>query len=102
MNFRNEEDKNVDLQNMIRNVFIDLPSEYNIKYNFTKYPPKTSGQIGVPLIIDSLLGNATVISPNETNQNKSIYKISEYGLHQQRIFFRLTDRAELRLQQITD
>ena len=68
MNFRNEEDKNVDLQNIIHNVFIDLPSEYNIKYNFTKYPPKTSGQIGVPLIIDSLLGNFMVTFPNETNK----------------------------------
>ena len=69
MNFRNEEDKNIDLQNIIRNVFVDLPSEYNVKYNFTKYPPKTSGQIGVPLIIDGLLGNVMVISPNETNKN---------------------------------
>ena len=68
MNFRNEEDKNVDLQNIIRTVFIDLPSEYNITYNFTKYPPKISGQIGVPLIIDSLLGNVMVISSNETNK----------------------------------
>ena len=68
VNFRNEEDKNVDLQNIIHNVFIDLPSEYNIKYNFTKYPPKTSGQIGVPLIIDSLLGNFMVKFPNETNK----------------------------------
>ena len=50
-------------------MFVDLPSEYNIKYNFTNYPPKTSGQIGVPLIIDGLLGNVMVISPNETNKN---------------------------------
>ena len=69
MNFRNEEDKNIDFQNIIRNVFVDLPSEYNVKYNFTKYPPKTSGQIGVPLIIDGLLGNVMVISPNETNKD---------------------------------
>ena len=79
VNFRNEEDKNVDLQNIIRTVFIDLPSEYNITYNFTKYPPKTSGQIGVPLIIDSLLGNVMVISSNETNKIiLNIFSIHHY------------------------
>ena len=64
-NFRDQENKNFDLQNVIRNVFIDLPPGNDTKYNFYKHPPKTTGQIGVPLIIDSLLGNAMIIFPTK-------------------------------------
>ena len=41
---------------VVKNVFVDLPPEPNAKYHFDKDPPKITGQIGVPVIVDRILG----------------------------------------------
>ena len=47
---------------MIKRVFIDLPPPSDWKYNFDKHPPKITGQIGIPPIVDQLLGNVSLSS----------------------------------------
>ena len=42
------------LENIIKNVFIDKPS--NNPYNFDYNPPNVYGQIGVPEVVDRILG----------------------------------------------
>ena len=56
IHFRYRELDGIDLPKIISNVFVDLPPQRDAKYNFLKNPPKITGQIGVPLIIDNLLG----------------------------------------------
>ena len=43
-----------ELANIIQNVFIDKPS--NQSYNFDYNPPYVYGQIGVPEVVDRILG----------------------------------------------
>ena len=43
-----------ELANIIKNVFIDKPS--NQSYNFDYNPPYIYGQIGVPEVVDRILG----------------------------------------------
>ena len=45
------------LIDVIKNVFIDWPPTRDNVYNFDKNPPKLDGQIGIPVIVDKLLGN---------------------------------------------
>ena len=40
---------------IVKNVYLDMPSKKS--YNFRKQPPELNGQIGVPKIVDDLLGN---------------------------------------------
>ena len=44
------------LVDIVRKVFIDGPPTPDKKYHFHKNPPKLTGQIGVPVIVDKLLG----------------------------------------------
>ena len=57
INFSYHELDGINLHKIISDVFLDLPPQCDTKYNFLKHPPKITGQIGVPLIIDGLLGN---------------------------------------------
>jgi len=41
---------------VIRNVFVDSPPPLDSEYHFDKTPPKITGQIGIPVIIDKILG----------------------------------------------
>ena len=50
------------ISDVIRRVFIDLPPPSDLKYNFDKNPPKITGQIGIPPIVDQLLGNVSLSS----------------------------------------
>ena len=52
---------------MIRRVFIDLPPPSDLKYNFDRNPPKITGQIGIPPIVDQLLGNVSSSSYGQLN-----------------------------------
>ena len=45
------------LIDVIKNVFIDWPPMRDKEYHFDKNPPKIDGQIGIPVIVDKLLGN---------------------------------------------
>ena len=42
--------------NIVRNVFIDSPASPPLPYNFNKPNPALEGQIGVPPIVDKILG----------------------------------------------
>ena len=44
------------LIDVVRNVFVDWPSKRDKEYHFDKNPPKLTGQIGIPVIVDKLLG----------------------------------------------
>ena len=44
------------LVDVVRNVFVDLPPTRDKEYHFDKTPPKLTGQIGIPVIVDKLLG----------------------------------------------
>ena len=45
------------LANIISKVFTDHPSNPDLPYNFRSSNPSTNGQIGVPPIVDKILGN---------------------------------------------
>ena len=44
------------LIDVVSNVFVDLPPTRDKKYYFDKNPPKLTGQIGIPVVVDKLLG----------------------------------------------
>ena len=44
------------LVDVVKNVFIDWPPTGSKKHMFSKSPPKIDGQIGMPVIVDKLLG----------------------------------------------
>ena len=46
------------LSEIIKGQFLDNP--HNDHYNFTKNPPDLNGQIGVPMIIDTILGDFNI------------------------------------------
>ena len=46
------------LKNIIKSSFIDKAS--NGSYNFDRNPPIIDGQVGVPQIVDKLLGNNNI------------------------------------------
>ena len=50
-----EEEDDDKVSRIIQQAFLDPPSKK--KYNFRKNPPKLVGQIGVPIIVDTILGN---------------------------------------------
>ena len=39
---------------------MDLPPPSDSKYNFDRNPPKITGQIGIPPIVDQLLGSVSL------------------------------------------
>jgi hypothetical protein len=41
---------------VIRNWFLDFPSPKNEPYKFSVAAPDTKGQIGVPAVVDEILG----------------------------------------------
>ena len=45
-----------DLDSAIKTDFMDWPSSQRIQYDFSQNPPKITGQIGIPVIVDSILG----------------------------------------------
>ena len=47
------------LSEIIKGQFLDGP--HNDHYNFTKNPPDLDGQIGVPMIIDTILGDFNIV-----------------------------------------
>ena len=49
-----EEPDDEKLSKIISKVYLDRPTGY--PYNFQKTPPELRGQIGVPSIVDKLLG----------------------------------------------
>ena len=44
------------LIDVVRNVFVDWSPTRDMEYHFDKNPPKLTGQIGMPVIVDKLLG----------------------------------------------
>ena len=48
------------IADIVRDVFIDIPNEHQGTYNFEKNPPELHGQIGVPPIVDKILGIKSV------------------------------------------
>ena len=44
------------LVDVVRNVFVDWLPTRDKEYHFDKNPPKLTGQIGIPVIVDKLLG----------------------------------------------
>ena len=42
---------------IVRKVFIDSPTQYQKAYNFKTSSPFLDGQIGVPPIVDKILGS---------------------------------------------
>ncbi len=44
------------LVDVVRNVFVDWLPTPDKEYHFDKNPPKLTGQIGIPVIVDKLLG----------------------------------------------
>ena len=46
-----------ELTSAIKKYFIDWPSSQNTNHNLSQNPPKVSGQIGIPVIVDKILGN---------------------------------------------
>ena len=52
---------------MVRRVFIDVPPSFKSTYNFDRNPPKITGQIGIPPIVDQLLGSVSLSSYGRLN-----------------------------------
>ena len=46
----------------MKTIFVDFPPGPEEEYHFDKNPPKLTGQIGVPVIVDRILGTVLKLS----------------------------------------